>query len=83
MGFDCEGISGERVSFDVNEMNVMSQIFCHDYYEYLHNNQFYRMLPDGLVRLGPYNLLLYEILACQNMFAVRVFYDGRQETING
>ena len=61
----------------------MSQVFCRDHYEYLHNYRFYRMLLDGLVRLGPNNLLLCEIFAYQNIVAVPVFYAGRQEMING
>jgi len=71
------------IHFEFNEMNVVSRVFFRDFYECLPNYQFYRMLPDGLVPLGPYNPVLCEIFAYQNVVAVRDDYPGRQALIDG
>jgi FkbM family methyltransferase len=65
----------DLVQLEFNEMNVVSRSFFKDFVDILHNYTFYRLLPDGLVNLGAYNPLLYEIYAFQNVVAVRKGFD--------
>lgn len=58
------------IHFEFNEMNVFSRVFMKDFYEILEDYCFYRMLPDGLVHLGNYNPLTWEIFAYQNIVAI-------------
>ena len=59
------------IHFEFNEMNVMSRIFFKDFYDFLTDYQFYRMLQDGLVEIGEYNPLFCEIFAYQNIVAIK------------
>jgi FkbM family methyltransferase len=59
------------IHFEFNEMNVVSRTFFKDFYEFLEEYDFYRMLPDSLVSLGEYNSLFCEIFAFQNIVAIR------------
>ena len=59
------------IHFEFNEMNVYSRVFFIDFYELLINYNFYRMLPDGLIFLGDYIPIYYEIFAYQNIVAIR------------
>jgi FkbM family methyltransferase len=59
------------IHFEFNEMNVVSRVFFKDFYDFLDEYIFYRMLPDGLVPLERYNPLLSEIFAYQNIIAIR------------
>jgi FkbM family methyltransferase len=70
------------IHFEFNAMNVVSRAFFRDFYECLPDYQFYRMLPDGLVQLGPYNPVLCEIFAYQNIVAIRNDYPGRQALLH-
>jgi FkbM family methyltransferase len=57
------------IHFEFNEMNVVSRAFFRDYIDLLPNYDFYRMLPDGLLPLGEYHSIHYEIFAYQNVVA--------------
>lgn len=59
------------IHFEFNEMNVVSRTFFKDFYEFLEEYDFYRLLPDSLVPLGEYNPLFCEIYAFQNILAIR------------
>jgi len=59
------------VQFEFNSMNVMSRVFCRDFYEALPNYTFYRLLPDGPVPLGEYQPVFCEIFAYQNIVGIR------------
>ena len=59
------------IQFEFNEMNVESRVFAKDIVKLLKKFSFFRMMPDGLVRLGEYNPWEYEIFAFQNIVAVR------------
>jgi len=59
------------IHFEFNEMNVFSRVFFRDFYEFLINYNFFRMLPDGLIFLSEYNPIYQEIFAYQNIVAIR------------
>lgn len=59
------------IQFEFNEMNTISKVFFKDIYDFLDEYLFYRILPDGLVSLGEYDSILWEIFAYQNIVAVR------------
>jgi FkbM family methyltransferase len=59
------------VQFEFNAMNVMSRVFCLDFYAALPNYGFYRLLPDGPVPLGEYRPVFCEIFAYQNIVGIR------------
>jgi len=59
------------IQFEFNEMNIISRVFFKDFVDLLFNYEFYRLLPDGLVSLGEYDPVIYEIFAFQNIVAIR------------
>ena len=61
----------DTIHFEFTEANTVSRTFMKDFYSMLPNFDFYRMLPDGLVQMGPYYSLTSEIFAYQNIVAVR------------
>lgn len=58
------------IQFEINTHNVYSRVFLKDFYLILHNFEFYRILPDGLIKLGEYNPQ-NEIFTLQNIVAFR------------
>jgi len=62
------------IQLEFNEMNVVSRVFFRDIYEILNNYLLYRLLPDGLVFLGEYYSLNWEIFAYQNIIGIRKEY---------
>lgn len=58
------------IHFEFNEMNVISRTFFRDIMVELETFEFYRLLPDGLLPLGKYNPLYFEIFAFQNIIAI-------------
>lgn len=64
------------IHFEFNEMNVVSRSFFRDFYKALPDYSFYRTLPDGLVPVRPYNALMCELFAYQNIVAIRT--DNRR-----
>ncbi len=58
------------IHFEFNEMNVVSRTFFRDILNVLHGFEIYRLLPDGMVKLGEYNPLFFEIFAFQNIVAI-------------
>jgi FkbM family methyltransferase len=59
----------DLIHFEFNEMNIASRIFFKDFWDFLPNYDFYRMLPDGLVPIKNYNPLYCEIFTYQNIVA--------------
>jgi FkbM family methyltransferase len=59
----------DLIHFEFNEMNIASRVFFKDFWEFLPNYEFYRMLPDGLVPIRNYNPIYCEIFAYQNIVA--------------
>jgi FkbM family methyltransferase len=58
------------IHFEFNEMNIASRVFFKDFWEFLPNYDFYRMLPDGLIPIKTYNPVFCEIFAYQNIVAI-------------
>ncbi|HZY37873.1 MAG TPA: FkbM family methyltransferase [Mucilaginibacter sp.] len=58
------------IQFEFNSHNVYSRVFLRDFYLALENFEFYRIIQDGLLKLGPYSPL-NEIFVQQNLLAVR------------
>ena len=65
------------IHFEFTESNTVSRVFMKDFYELLHNFEFLRMLPDGLVPMGEYYPVIAEIFSYQNVVAVRRLSDLR------
>lgn len=59
------------IHFEFNEMNVISRTFFRDFWEALPNYAFYRMVPNGLLRIAQYQPLSCEIYAYQNIVALK------------
>lgn len=59
------------IQFEFNDINVMARVFFKDFYDFLPEYHFYRLLPDGMVNLGEYATQLHEIFAFQNIVAIR------------
>jgi FkbM family methyltransferase len=59
------------IQIEFNEMNVISRTFFKDFIDTLPGYDFYRLLPDGLMALGEYNVAAFEIFAFQNIVAIR------------
>lgn len=59
------------IQMEFNEMNVISRTFFRDIVDLLPGYDFYRLLPDGLRAMGPYNVTSFEIFAFQNIVAIR------------
>lgn len=59
----------DLIHFEFNEMNVVSRVFFKDFWDFLPNYDFYRMVRDGLVPIKNYNPVYCEIYAYQNIVA--------------
>lgn len=59
----------DLIHFEFNEMNVVSRVFFKDFWDFLPDYDFYRMLPDGLVPIKKYSPVSCEIFAYQNIVA--------------
>jgi len=58
------------IQFEINTHNVYSRVFLNDFYQILPDFEFYRILPDELIKIGPYNPQ-NEIFTLQNIVAFR------------
>lgn len=65
----------EVIQLEFNEMNIISRTFFKDIVDVLPGYDFYRMLPDGLKALGPYNSTNYEIFSFQNIVALKQLHN--------
>lgn len=59
------------IVFEFNEMHAYRRVFLRDFYDLLPGYTFYRLLPDGLGKLGPYRPITHELFAFQNIVAIR------------
>ncbi|KAM3098416.1 FkbM family methyltransferase [Phormidesmis sp. 146-12] len=60
----------DMVQFEFNEMNIVSRVFLKDILNLLTDYSFYRLLPDGLIPMGDYSPMHWEIFAYQNIVAI-------------
>lgn len=59
------------IHFEFNEMNVISRTFFKDFYDFLPEYDFYRLLPDGFFSISAYSPKFCEIFAYQNIVCVK------------
>ena len=59
----------DLIHFEFNEMNIASRVCFKDFWEFLPNYDFSRMLQDGLVPIRDYSPVFCEIYAYQNIVA--------------
>jgi len=59
----------DLIHFEFNEMNIASRVCFKDFWEFLPNYDFSRMLQDGLVPIRDYSPVYCEIYAYQNIVA--------------
>jgi len=62
------------IQFEFNEMNCISRVFFKDFTTLLKDFEFYRMLPNGIVKLDK-SPVYNEIFAFQNILAVPTRYN--------
>ncbi|HEY9003103.1 MAG TPA: FkbM family methyltransferase [Mucilaginibacter sp.] len=72
------------IQFEINTHNVYSRVFLNDFYQILSDFEFYRILPDELIKIGPYNPQ-NEIFTLQNIVAFRkdAGYFIKAKSLNG
>jgi len=58
------------IQFEFNSHNVYSRVFLRDFYVLLSGFEFYRIVQNGIDKLGPYNTA-NEIFVQQNILAVK------------
>jgi FkbM family methyltransferase len=79
-GFDLHVLRGAQqliadsrigvVQFEFNTMNVFSRTFMHDFLTILPRHRMHRIVQDGLVALGDYNPVTWELFGYQNIVAL-------------
>ncbi len=60
----------KAIHFGFNEMNIASRVFFKDFWEFLADYEFYRMMPNGLAAIKTYSPWLCEIFAYQNIMVL-------------
>ena len=58
------------IQFEFNTHNVYSRVFLRDFYLILNDFEFYRILQNGIIKLGAYSPL-NELFTLQNIVAIR------------
>ena len=58
------------IHFEFNEMNIAARVFFKDFWDILSEYDFYRLLPNGMMRIKKYDPLFCEIFAYQNIVAI-------------
>lgn len=61
----------KAIHFEFNEMNIISKVSFKDFWDYLKDYEFYRILPGGeLLKIKNYSPISCEIYAFQNIVAI-------------
>lgn len=61
----------KAIQFEFNEMNIVSKVRFKDFWDYLKDFEFYRILPGGrLLKIENYSPINCEIYAFQNIVAI-------------
>lgn len=60
----------KAIHFEFNSMNIISKVFMKDFIKILPQYDFYRVLPNGLLKIEQNKVLLTEIFGFQNIVAV-------------
>lgn len=61
----------DLIQFEFNSMNVASRVFMRDFYDLLPDFEFFRIIRDGWVPMGPYKASTHEIFAIHDVVAIR------------
>jgi FkbM family methyltransferase len=61
----------DLIQFEFNRMNVTSRVFMQDFYDLLPDFEFFRILRDGWVPMGPYKASTHEIFVIHDVVAIR------------
>lgn len=79
-GFEMEVLQGAKkclknglisaIQFEFNSMSVFKRVYFKDFYDFLPNFAFYRLLPQGKIPLRHYDPTLHELFTFQNVLAV-------------
>lgn len=64
------GIVG-MIQFEFNEMNVVSRTYFKDFWDFLPEYNFYRLLPTGEIPLTTYSAVFCEVFGFQNIVCLR------------
>lgn len=64
------------IQFEFNEMNIYSRTLFKDFVDILPKRIFYRIMPNGLSKMGPYRPSTHEIFAFQNILVVPEEYEA-------
>jgi len=59
------------IHFEFNYMNLVSRVYFRDFYKLLSDFQFFRILPNGLLKLPDYDPIYHELFAFQNVVAIQ------------
>jgi FkbM family methyltransferase len=60
----------DMIQFEFDRMNTYSRTFFKDFYDLLPMYDFYRLLPQSVLPLGPYEPVFCELFAYQNILAI-------------
>jgi FkbM family methyltransferase len=60
----------KAIHFEFNSMNIISKVFMKDFIKILPQYDFYRVLPNGLLKIEQNKVLLTEIFGFQNVVAI-------------
>jgi FkbM family methyltransferase len=58
------------IHFEFNEMNISSRTYFRDFWDMLTNYEFYRLLPNDMVKIEEYASIYCELFAYQNIVAI-------------
>lgn len=61
----------DAIQFEFNETHVISRTFFKDFWDFLPDYRFMRLLPNGVITIADYNPNFCEIFAFQNIVCVR------------
>lgn len=60
----------KAIQFEFNIMNIASKSYFLDFWKILSDYKFYRLLPNGMVKIEQYKPWYCEIFAFQNIVAI-------------
>lgn len=60
----------KAIHFEFNSMNIISKVFMKDFIKLLPQYSFFRVLPNGLLKIEHEKILLTEIFGFQNIVAI-------------
>jgi methyltransferase FkbM-like protein len=60
----------KAIQFEIGEPDAVRNIWMRNYYDLLNGYSLYRLLPRGLLPLGPYRPTTHEVFRFQNVVAM-------------